>query len=172
MTALAHCSPTCCCSSPPHGAGRRLPHGGPVPNDQSPARLDQPSLPSPRRLLTWVLGALLLAGLFHCPAVPHDGDHGHPAALVLTGDVAPDAESSLDSESEHSHGGTSCSSPSLVPRVQGGSDTPTRVGAMPSGTGVPAVAALGLFPVRRRPGGHRMATPGRSTLTIVCRWRI
>lgn len=143
-----------------------------MPNDQSPARLDQPAAPSPRRLLAWVLGALMLAGLFHCPALSHDGDHRHLASLVLTGDAAPDAESALESESEHSHGGTSCSSPSLVPQVQGGSDAPTRAGALLSGTGVPAVASLGLFPVRRRPGRHRIATPGRSTLTIVCRWRI
>ncbi|GGL34885.1 hypothetical protein GCM10010095_20300 [Streptomyces anthocyanicus] len=143
-----------------------------MPNNQSPARLDQPASPSPRRLLTWVLGALMLAGLFHCPALPHDEGHGHLASLVLTGDAAPDGESSPASQSEHSHGGTSCSSLSLAPQVQGGSDAPTRTGALLTGIGVPAVAALGLFPVRRRPGRHRIATPGRSTLTIVCRWRI
>ncbi|GHE76197.1 hypothetical protein GCM10018771_67940 [Streptomyces cellulosae] len=143
-----------------------------MPNAPSPARLAQPAAPSPRRLLAWVLGALLLTGLFHCPALSHDGDHGHLASVVLTGDAAPDAGSSLESESEHSHSGTSCSSPTLVPQVQGGSDAPTRAGSLLSGAGVPAVAALGLSPVRRRPGRHPIATPGRSTLTIVCRWRI
>lgn len=155
-----------------HSAGRRQPHGGPVPNDQSLAPPAQPARPSPRRLLAWVLGALLLTGLFHCPALPHDGDHGHLPSLVLASGTAPEVESALQNESGHSHGGAFCTSPGLIPQVQGGPDSPTRAGALLPATAVPAVAAVGLFALQPRRRRHRIATPGRSTLTIVCRWRI
>lgn len=152
--------------------GRRLPHGGPVPIDQTVARRDLPALPSPRRFLAWVLGALLLAGLFHCPALPHDGDHGHLPSLVLAGGAAPATESALQNESGHSHGTAACTSPGLIPQIHGWSDSPTRAGALPPLTGTSAVVAVWLSALRFRPRGHRIATPGRSTLTIVCRWRI
>lgn len=143
-----------------------------MPNDQSPARLDQPALPSPRRLLAWVLGALLLAGLFHCLALPHDRDHGHQPSLVLAGGAAPEVESALQNESGHSHGAAACTAPGLIPQIHGGSDSLTRAGALLPLTGVSAVVAVWLSALRFRPRGHRIATPGRSTLTIVCRWRI
>ena len=143
-----------------------------MPNDQSPARLDLPALPSPRRLLAWVLGALLLTGLFHCPAVPHDGDHGHLPTLVLAGDAAPTAEPPDPQESGHSHSDTSCTFPTLAPQAQGVSDSPARAGAPLPLTGISAIAAAGLFALKPRRRRHLIAKPGRSTLTIVCRWRI
>ena len=143
-----------------------------MPIDQSLARRDLPALPSPRRLLAWVLGALLLAGLFHCPALSHDGDHGHLPSLVLAGGAAPEAESALQNESGHSHGAAACTSPGLILQIHGGADSPTRAGALLPLTGVSTVVAVGLFALRFQPRGHRIATPGRSTLTIVCRWRI
>jgi hypothetical protein len=151
--------------------GRRLPHGGPVPIHPL-VRPVRPGSPSPWRLLAWVLGALLLTGVLHCPTTPHDADHGHSPSLVTAGGTSPEAESPDRDAPAHSHSGTLCTALGLIPQAAHGEANPSaRMAVLLPLAGVATAAAELLLPAPRR-SRRRAATPGRSTLTIVCRWRI
>ncbi|MFI9585949.1 hypothetical protein ACIHCQ_29840 [Streptomyces sp. NPDC052236] len=145
----------------------------PIP---SLVRLARRGSPSPRLLLAWLLGALLLTGLLHCPTPPHDADHGHHPSLVLAGDTSPKAESKdepADRDApQHSHSGASCTSLGVVPQAQGRANSPARVAVLLPPAAVVTTAAAQLMPTPDRSPERRIARPGRTTLTIVCRWRI
>ncbi|NJQ02924.1 hypothetical protein [Streptomyces zingiberis] len=142
-----------------------------MPNDHPGARPARPVPPSPRRLLALVLGALLLTGLFHCPVLPALGHQGQLPSPTAAGGTAPHTATAPQGEPGHSHHGAACTSPGLIPQIQGASDAPTRAAAPPAAGAAPVVAAAGLPALRRRRRGRRTAIPGRSVLCRVCRWR-
>ncbi len=155
----------------PDCAGETAPHGGPVPIHPL-VRPVRPGSPSPWRLLAWVLGALLLTGVLHCPTSPHGADHGHSPSLTTAGAASPEAETPDRDAPAHSHSGTLCTALGLVPQAHGAVNPSARMAVLLPLAGVATATAADLLLPTPRRFRRRTATPGRSTLTIVCRWRI
>ncbi|MFE1560328.1 hypothetical protein ACFW6V_35735 [Streptomyces sp. NPDC058734] len=120
-------------------------------------------------LVIGMLGALLLAALA-CASHGHaDVSYGSSAAgaALESGPTAP-AEP-LGHTDPHPGHGSSCASSDPAPTGQGPAPLPA-VPARPSADAGAAPAAARAAP----PGaaGPAVARSGRSTLTIVCRWRL
>ncbi|MCC5032405.1 hypothetical protein DMH02_003845 [Streptomyces sp. WAC 00631] len=164
----------------------RTPRISPVPRVST-------AWPRPYRLLSLVLGGLLLTA-FDCAVLLHGPGHAYGTAARAVSGPAPhhpsDHRDAHDPDADHAHDavgaeragpdpaeparpGDSCSppGPAAVPQSRPLSPVPgpAAPAALPAVTAETAPGGTALWPA---PPEARRTLSGRSTLRVVCRWRI
>ncbi|MCX5380808.1 hypothetical protein [Streptomyces sp. NBC_00091] len=133
------------------------------------ARPLRPGLPWSGALLLATLSTLLFAVL-SCPSHGHtDVSYGSSAAGASLHPGPTPPAGPTGHPHPHPDHGSSCASSDLAPSAQGPSPLPTGPARPAAGTGATPEAAPAAPPGAAGPAIDRS---GRSTLTIVCRWRL
>ncbi|MFC9292598.1 hypothetical protein ACFTWH_30390 [Streptomyces sp. NPDC057011] len=130
-----------------------------------------PRAPWPRALLACLLSGLLLAAV-HCSSYLSGDTHGHLSLAAPAAAAAEHEQPHAPARPLHDHG-AACTLPGLAAQAaDGGFPHPTGPVLVP--LPAPAAGRSAAHAPAPAPGSRRtrIARPGRTTLAVVCRWRI